>query len=236
MLKSGLFLGVIAAMMFVGCGDKDPLSSTVPEGDGSPAAVDDSPNGVAPGEPNPGGGLSYSQWKADLPEDLNKDGMVDHDDFVLFLERPIPVDFQGGIGGGVDPLVYPLPVDKGEVPDVHVDPIPVDSGDDTLPVDVIKVAVRGHITVITEADTSGQERGIIGSALIAGEIEKDTEFDKAVVEITRTTRISERDGEGFQMVSFESLQAGQKVEATFTGAVRESYPVQVAAMELIVLK
>ena len=255
MLKTGLLPGVIAALIFVGCGDNDPLSSSPAADEGPPAAADDSRNGVAPGEPNPGGALSYSRWKADLPEDLNKDGMVDRADFVLYLEKrpmdggPITNDDPDHSGGDIEPAVDPVPVDDGGNVDPLIDPVPVDDGGniepsvDPLPVDdphepppVIKVAVRGHITAISAADASAQERGIIGSVLVEGPIEQDTSFDRAAVEITKTTRISKRAGPELQAALFAALQVGQRVEATFTGTVRESYPVQVAAMEFIILE
>ena len=96
--------------------------------------------------------------------------------------------------------------------------------------------IRGSITDIQQADAQSREEGIIGSVLIEGVIEEDTEFDKASVTITDKTRVLEQKGEDRLSVTFESLKIGQRVEARFTGPVMESYPVQATASEIVILK
>jgi len=96
--------------------------------------------------------------------------------------------------------------------------------------------IRGTITDILQADAQSREEGIIGSVLIEGVIEEDTEFDKASVTITDKTRVLEQKGEDRLSVTFESLKIGQRVEARFTGPVMESYPVQATASEIVILK
>lgn len=96
--------------------------------------------------------------------------------------------------------------------------------------------IRGTITSIYEADAENREKGIIGSILIEGVIEEDTEFDRASATITDETRILEQRGEDRRVVGFEALRVGQRVEARFTGPVMESYPVQATAMEIVILK
>lgn len=98
------------------------------------------------------------------------------------------------------------------------------------------VDIRGTITSIYQADAQSKEKGIIGSLLIEGAIEEDTEFDKASVTVTDKTRIFEEKGEERVVVGFDSLQVGQRVEARFTGPVMESYPVQATASEIVILK
>ena len=96
--------------------------------------------------------------------------------------------------------------------------------------------IRGTITNINRADAQSREKGIIGSVLIEGAIEHDTEFDKASVTITDKTGIFQQEGQGTARVTFESLEIGQRVQARFTGPVMESYPVQATASEIVILK
>lgn len=96
--------------------------------------------------------------------------------------------------------------------------------------------IRGTITDIYQADAQSREGGIIGSLLIEGVIEEDTQYDKASVTITEKTRIFEQKGQDRLAVTFESLQIGQRVEAWFTGPVMESYPVQATASEVVILR
>ena len=99
-----------------------------------------------------------------------------------------------------------------------------------------QVDIRGNITSIHRADTQSQEKSIMGSILIEGAIEEDTQFDKASVTITEETRIFEQEGQERHQVTFDALQVGQRVEARFTGPVMESYPVQATAREIVILK
>jgi apolipoprotein N-acyltransferase len=95
-----------------------------------------------------------------------------------------------------------------------------------------KADIRGNITNITKTT----EQNIIGSILVEGNIEKDTKFDKASITITRQTRIFEYKDSKLVKAHFASLQIGQKVQALFTGQVLESYPVQVKAIEVVILE
>jgi len=104
------------------------------------------------------------------------------------------------------------------------------------PIDSTGADIRGDITSIHQADAENGEKGIVGSILIEGVIEEDTEFDKASVTITDKTRIFEQKGQDRRPVTFESLKMGQRVQARFTGPVMESYPVQATASEVVILK
>jgi len=79
---------MIAMIVLVGCGDKDPVSSSGAEGEDSPSVIDDGANRIAVGEPSSGDPMmSFVEWsKTDLADDLNEDGVVDNDDFVAFLK------------------------------------------------------------------------------------------------------------------------------------------------------
>ena len=86
--------------------------------------------------------------------------------------------------------------------------------------------IRGKLTAL-HAD-----RGGTGTVLIEGIKEPDTSNDKASVRVTARTRLVNSVGE---KVSFAELRVGQRVEASFTGPVAESYPVQAVAGEIRIL-
>ncbi|HXV99836.1 MAG TPA: hypothetical protein VEC93_15570, partial [Anaerolineae bacterium] len=75
-------------------------------------------------------------------------------------------------------------------------------------------AIRGSITNRNDA---GGQGGLVGSILVEGNIESDTQFDKASIAITPETHIFEQVGQEQSPATFEALQAGQQVEAWFTG-------------------
>ncbi len=58
---------------------------------------------------------------------------------------------------------------------------------------------------------------------------------KGEFSVTEETEILERRGGRLTPASFESLKAGQQVEATYTGAVAESYPTQGVAGKIVIL-
>jgi beta-N-acetylhexosaminidase len=95
--------------------------------------------------------------------------------------------------------------------------------------------IRGSITSIYQA-TEDSTGDVIGSILIEGNIEKDTEYDKASVTITKETRIFESKSGKLIKANFDSLKPNQRVQALFTGPVAESYPVQVRAKEVVILE
>lgn len=96
-----------------------------------------------------------------------------------------------------------------------------------------KADIRGSIINITK---NTEDKNIIGSILIEGNLERDTKYDKASVTITRQTHIFEYKNKKFIKVDFASFKIGQKVQALFTGQVLESYPVQVKAIEIVILE
>jgi len=98
------------------------------------------------------------------------------------------------------------------------------------------VDIRGDVTNIYWADVQRRERGILGSILVEGILEKDTKFDKASISITDKTRIFEQRGPNRRPVTFEALDIGEKVEARFMGPVLKSHPVRAKALEIVILK
>lgn len=134
---------------------------------------------------------------------------------------PPPVDgiVDGGTDGGDLVLSDPLPIDA--------DPLPVDPGDSVA-------RLRPHITgtidsaeFLEEADASG----LLGRFLVRGD--GTTNYDQAWVEILRDTQIS-FDGESFAAPTLADLAPGQTVAVIFSGPVRESYPVQAVAGQIVI--
>ncbi len=102
--------------------------------------------------------------------------------------------------------------------------------------DAAKVDIRGTITRLNPGDDATRKEGILGYLLVEGQKEKDTEHDKARIRVTDKTKI-ERLVEGARKpAEFKDLKRGMKVQATFTGPVAESYPVQAAAGTILILE
>ena len=100
-----------------------------------------------------------------------------------------------------------------------------------LPLASFAADIRGKITTVTPAGTA--KTG--GSVRIEGTVEKDTTVDKAATRITAQTKILKLENGKKTAQTFNDLKVGQSVEATFTGPVAESYPVQATAGEIIIL-
>ena len=92
-----------------------------------------------------------------------------------------------------------------------------------------KVDIRGEITKLTLNDSSK-----IVNILVEGKIEEDTSYDKASVYVGEKTRIYRADTN--KELTISDLKEGLKVEIVFTGPVRESYPVQVDAEIIKIIK
>jgi hypothetical protein len=89
--------------------------------------------------------------------------------------------------------------------------------------------IRGTITKISTSE------GHISGFSVEGVIESDTEYDKASVGITETTRIYMRTDTGYEVSAFDQLAVGVKVEVLFTGIIMERYPVQGRADEIMII-
>lgn len=96
-----------------------------------------------------------------------------------------------------------------------------------------QVDIRGTIIALSPAEAGGE---VLGSFLVEGRIEQDTEYDRAVVRVTADTEVLIQRGGGRRLGSFADLAVGQRVEVAFTGPVAESYPVQATAGRVVVLE
>jgi hypothetical protein len=80
--------------------------------------------------------------------------------------------------------------------------------------------IRGLITEINSGNGNV-------SILVEGNIEEDTQYDKALVRITDDTMIQKDDMS--RLFEVKDIRVGDRVEVYFTGPVAESYPVQAVA-------
>jgi len=85
-----------------------------------------------------------------------------------------------------------------------------------------KIGIRGVVMDITPI-----EDGI--EVLIEGEIDDDTDYDKAYVSLNPSTKIF-KGQEEITISPNEVIEIGQTLEIDFDGAVAESYPVQGTAL------
>jgi hypothetical protein len=98
-----------------------------------------------------------------------------------------------------------------------------------------KVSIRGTPASVSPADDESKKAGILGTVLMEGKKDKDTEYDKAMVKVTRATKIYKLVGKDLKEASFDDLKPSVRMEIHFAGPVGESYPVQATAGKIILL-
>jgi hypothetical protein len=98
-----------------------------------------------------------------------------------------------------------------------------------------KVSIRGTPASVSPADEEGKKAGILGTMLLEGRKDKDTEYDKAMVKVTKATKIFQQVGRDLKPASFDDLKPGVKLEVQFQGPVAESFPVQATAGRIVIL-
>ncbi|MHB1318349.1 MAG: hypothetical protein ACYCYF_07015 [Anaerolineae bacterium] len=120
------------------------------------------------------------------------------------------------MAGCVRPAEPTFPVPGGPAGGVEGPALPVD--------------ITGNIS-----DVQPGSGDVLGSIRIEGEKIEGNPYDKAVVRITGDTRLWEKTADGYIPATFDDLQFGATVTASFTGPVMESYPVQATAAEVTLL-
>ena len=98
-----------------------------------------------------------------------------------------------------------------------------------------KVSIRGMAASISAASDEQAKAGVLGELLMEGKKDKDTEYDKAIVKVTKSTKIFKMVGGDLKPATFDDLKAAGKMEIQFTGPVAESFPVQAKAGKIIIL-
>lgn len=98
-----------------------------------------------------------------------------------------------------------------------------------------KVSIRGLPASVSPANDDQKKAGILGTVLIEGQKDKDTEYDKAMVKVTKATKIFRKVGKDLKPASFGDLRPGLNMEIQFQGPVAESFPVQATAGKIVIL-
>jgi hypothetical protein len=95
-----------------------------------------------------------------------------------------------------------------------------------------KADVRGKVTKAGAL----RAKGLVGFILVEGVKEKDTKYDKARVTIPSTAKIYRWIDGKKQDAKFSDIKRDARVQCVFTGAVKESDPVQARASEVLILE
>jgi len=99
-----------------------------------------------------------------------------------------------------------------------------------------KVSIRGSLASAGAAGDDEKKTGLLGTLLVEGSKDKDTEYDKATVKVTKGTKIYRQVGKDLKEASFDDLKGGVKVEIWFTGPVQESFPVGATAGKIVITR
>ena len=78
---------------------------------------------------------------------------------------------------------------------------------------------------------------VVGTVLVEAEVESEEGgfLDKYALTVTGQTALLQRKNGEAQRVGFDALAAGQTAQVWFTGPLKESYPVQVDAKQIMIL-
>lgn len=98
-----------------------------------------------------------------------------------------------------------------------------------------KVSIRGTPASVSPADEESKKTGVLGTVLMEGRKDRDTEYDKAMVKVTKATRIFRLVGKDLKEANFDDLRPGVKMEIHFQGPVSESFPVQATAGKIVII-
>lgn len=100
-----------------------------------------------------------------------------------------------------------------------------------------KSDIRGRITKINRADSSGGNEKVLATLLVEGSADDKPRFDKAFVKVTSGTSINIIRDQERRSVSLEDVRVGDQVEVRFTpGPVLMSYPVQATAATISIIR
>lgn len=98
-----------------------------------------------------------------------------------------------------------------------------------------KVSIRGTPASVSPADEEAKKAGILGTLLMEGRKDKDTEYDKAMVKVTKGTKIFQQVGRELKPASFDDLKPGAKLEIQFHGPADSSFPPNATAGKIVIL-
>jgi hypothetical protein len=90
--------------------------------------------------------------------------------------------------------------------------------------------IRG---VITQVDYQNNQ---VVKILVQGQIEPDTTYDTAYIDVAATTQVFVQKGNSIVPGSVKDLVEKNRVEAFFVGPIRTSNPVQATAEKIVVIE
>ena len=94
--------------------------------------------------------------------------------------------------------------------------------------------IRGLVVKITKSPR--REAGAVVRTIVVDGHAPDSQKLKAVVRVTEATKVFAKKKGQLREVGFRALRAGLKVEIKLSGPVRESYPIQATAAEVLILE
>ncbi len=97
-----------------------------------------------------------------------------------------------------------------------------------------KISLRGTPASVSPATDDQQKAGVLGTLLMEGQKDKDTEYDKAMVKATKATKIFRRVGRELKPASFNDLKPNVKLEIQFAGPVTSSFPPMATAGKIVI--
>lgn len=98
-----------------------------------------------------------------------------------------------------------------------------------------KVSIRGKAENVSPSSDEALKGGILGTMIVDGEKDKDTQYEKANVKVTKATKIFVKVGGELKPATYDDLKTGLRMEITFAGPVGESFPVQATAGKIVIL-
>ena len=98
-----------------------------------------------------------------------------------------------------------------------------------------KISIRGTPASVSPADDDAKKTGVLGTLLMEGRKDKDTEYDKAMVKVTKATKIFHQVGRELKPASFDDIKPGTKLEIHFQGAADSSFPPNATAGKIVIL-
>jgi hypothetical protein len=97
-----------------------------------------------------------------------------------------------------------------------------------------KISIRGTPASVSPADDDAKKAGVLGTLLMEGRKDKDTEYEKAMVKVTKATKIFKMVGTELKPATFDDLKPNTKMEIQFTGPVAESFPPMATAGKIVI--
>lgn len=97
-----------------------------------------------------------------------------------------------------------------------------------------KISIRGTPASVSPADEEGKKSGVLGTLLMEGRKDKDTEYDKAMVKVTKATKIYMLVGKDLKPASFDDLKPNVRMEIQFAGPAGEGFPVTATAGKIVI--